>query len=787
MSTDKQSNNSIIQLEDLRLLLKLFTRDWYWFIILPLLFGSLSFLYAYRLTNIYSAKSQLILKSNDYNQLDGGFSNPYSSFEETANQIRVVKSSNLLEKVIQKMNLNVSYFIQGRLKTSEVFKNMPFEVTSENYGNKSYYRDFNIKILSAQEYELTFLMNDEEVVKKYRFDELVLDYGFHFKILKSTSISSLDQSSIESLPYYKFYIYRNEDLIYKYKSAMTVENEEWTSILNITVQDEIADRAVMFLDTLARVYIDYSLQNRFDINSNTYVYISNQLEEVVEIINSIEKEIELYKASKQILNIEKEQENYFKQLVDSETEKKKIKLKIAAISDLKNHLINSENSDFLPPSYYILKEDNFIQDAISKLYDIEVKKSNYLMEGTNQTFTISSVDKNIEILKKNLLTHLINSEKYLSEQIEDQNYELIKYKNKLQIIPQNQRQLLNIQRKLEVNEKLYLFLLEKRAENIISKAGIISETKVIEKARSFGIIWPNRQKIIATYTLAGLVLAFLIGLIRQLFFQRITNLAELDQATSLPVLGGIPLMKSEQLGYLAVEQKPKGALSESFRNLRANLQYLSAEKPSKVIMVTSVHPSEGKTFCSVNLATILAKADKKVIVIDFDMHKPRVHQAFGLNKNLGLSNYLIGDKVLSEVIQPTSVENLSTILSGPVPPNPSELVLGAGVGVLVEQLSKSYDYVILDTPPLALISDGAILLNKYADVGIFVSHTKFANKNALSFLGEIAEKNKEKSVGLILNGIYSNKWRYYYGKYEYNYAYSYGYGYGYTYGSEKED
>lgn len=776
-AVQEKKSDSIIQIDDLKVVVRLFERNWIIFLSFALICGIGSFFYSYRLHNIYLAKTQIILKSNDYN-IEAALPNQYSSYEETANQIRVIKSSNLIEEVVEKLKLNVSYYIQGRIKSSEVFQNIPFKVVSENFGTNAFYKDFYFEFVDGNSFKLSFYNESEELIaQQYNFDELILDHGLYFKILKSPAIQSLQKKSIDELAKYKFIIHKNEDIIHKYKSSIQVENEEWTSILNVSVQDEIAERGVMFLDTLSKVYIDYSLKNRFDINQNTYDYINNQLEEVVEILNSIEQEIEVYKESKEILNLDREQEEYFNNLVTAQAEKKKISLKIQAVNDLKNYIIQNQSKEFFPPSYYILQDDDFIQRTTEKLYDTQLKKTNALLQGTSKTFSIESLDNTINQLQKDLLLHLMNTKKFLDLKLVDYDQELETYRSKLKIIPKNQRQLLNIQRKLEVNEKLYLFLLERRAENIISKAGIISDTKVIEKAQSTGIVWPSRSKIIISYVLGGLVAAFLIALIRMLFFQKISSLNDLDENTYLPILGGIPLLKNKDHEYLVVNNNPKGPFSEAFRNIRANLQYLIANKNSKIIMVTSVYPSEGKTFCSINLATILAKANKKVLIIDFDLHKPRLHQGFGMDKKLGLSNYLIGDKQLNDVIQSTPVASLFTILSGPIPPNPSELVLSDKVTEMFQTLSDTFDFIILDTPPLALISDGVILLNKFADLGIFITNTKHSNKNIMKFLEGIAQKNPDKSIGVVLNGIETNKWRYYYGKYEYKYAYSYNYDY----------
>jgi capsular exopolysaccharide synthesis family protein len=278
----------------------------------------------------------------------------------------------------------------------------------------------------------------------------------------------------------------------------------------------------------------------------------------------------------------------------------------------------------------------------------------------------------------------------------------------------------------------------------------------------------------------GLFVALIIGVIRLLFFERIENLRELRSIAKIPVIGSVPNHPGAESDPLVVDIAPKSNVAEAFRSLRTNIQYLLPGDNSKIILVTSLHPGEGKTFTSANLAAIFAKANKRVLLFDFDMHKPKVHKNFGVENISGVSTLLIGKAELADCIIPTQIENLDIVTAGPVPPNASELVLSEKVHLLLEEAKESYDFLFIDTPPLMLISDSLVLL-KLADTGIFVLNTEKATKQGVRHLEEILGLNKLSHNSLLLNNVKNQRWRYYYGKYAYKYGY--GYGYGYAYGS----
>jgi capsular exopolysaccharide synthesis family protein len=351
----------------------------------------------------------------------------------------------------------------------------------------------------------------------------------------------------------------------------------------------------------------------------------------------------------------------------------------------------------------------------------------------------------------------------------------------IKTIPDKQRGLTNLSSQEDVNEQLYSFLLQEKATALIDRATIIPKTEIIEVPRAIGVVEPNRNKITIMFIIGGALLSFFIIFIRVVFYERVENITELKQKTSLPVVGEIISAPTLANLSIAIENNPKSPLTESFRVLRTNLQYMSQEPGPKVLLFTSNGPGEGKTFCSINLSAILAKAEKKILLLEFDLHKPRINKALNIQSDIGLSTILIGKTPIPDCIIETPVPGMDVILCGPIPPNSSELVLSPRVKEILDYGKQHYDYVVVDTPPIGLISDAFILMNN-SDINLFVLNTKFAYRDAILGVQETVLMNKIKNFGFVLNNVKRRKSKYYYNRYSYGYYGGYG-GYGYGGGS----
>ncbi len=779
----------IIDVNDLRSFIRIFSKNWYFVVVALILSAVLSYLYSYKIPEVYGASTQILLKDKDtYNYQTAVYQNIgyVAAYGDIVNQKRVLTSYDMISRALDKLDFDVSYYIIGRFKKSEAYGGMPFTVKMRILKPKLFEKPFDLHIIDPEHFELIYDRGAGIVKKTFPFDTDVADGEDGDFTLRVDKVMAFTSSKMEDLTAtaYQFVVHSRGFLVGKYSYGMTVENLDYTSILEVRVEDEIPLRAKMFLDTISKEYIDYTLQSEFDINERTLVYIDKQIDEVSGIIANYEDDLERFINVKNILDLNKQEDQYYNELVKYDAQKRELELMIESVNALESYVVNLGEEKLLPPSFYILADDIFLRNTLTELYNMQMSKNNKLFDATTTNPVILKEDSLMSLNRANLMIYLTNTRRAIDDRIADVQLHIDDYTRMIKGVPANQRGLLNIRRKLNVNEKLYDFLLEKRANTVIAKAGIIPTTKVIERARGLGVVRPDKMKILYSFLVGGLLLSLIVVFVRILFYDRIENADQLRAATNLPVFGEIIASEKAEENYVVVDTDPKSAITESFRTVRTNLEYLPSTDKGKVVMVTSYRPNEGKTFCSVNLSAILAKAGKKVLLLELDLHKPKVGANMGMTTTQGLTNILVGKVPVGQCVQPTQIENFSVILSGPTPPNASELVMSKHLAELFDWGREHFDYVMVDTPPLGLITD-ALLMMRHVDATLFVINTRFANKDHIKNAVETANANTSKNFGFILNGVRMKKSRYYYNTnygYGYRYAYGYGSGYGYGYG-----
>jgi capsular exopolysaccharide synthesis family protein len=783
----EKAKSTLLDADDLRPIIKFVGKNWILMIIIPTIAYAIAYYFTHKMADIYAAKTEILLKSAEtyeYQQQIYKEVGYYQAYNDITNQKRILASYDLVNKALEKLPFNVSYYLVGRVRVKKVDRFEAFTVWADydRFNRLLLNQPFNVKILDMDHYSISFDFNGAVQTKTYPFGELVEDVNYVIRLERNKFFNEETFESIKKQDF-QFRIHHPDYLVKKYKNNLKIEQVEFTSILTLTLMDELPSRAKMFLDTLSRAYIDYTLESQIEVNENTQRYIDKQLSELNIILDSLEAEMELYKQQKGILDLSREQIEYFNTLIELEKEKRQVEFRIGSVDDILSY-VNNHNAyedKLLPPAIYVFEDDAFLNQNLNKLYDLHLRRTSELRDYTPENLAVQKTDSLIFNLSRNVVNYLNNSRKAMVNRIGDLNGEIRRYESMVKGIPKSMRDVLSIERMLKVNEGLFVFLLEKKANTVIARAAIIPQTSIIETARSVGVVGPNRENTHYTAIGIGLLISFIVGLIRLLFFERIENLKELRAISKLPVIGALPNYAGAESDPMVTEVAPRSNVSEAFRALRTNLQYLLPGESSRVILITSLHPGEGKTFTSTNISSIFAKAGKKVIIFDFDMHKPKVHKNFGIENIIGVSTILIGKNTLEECTVPSNIPNLDVVTAGPPPPNASELVMGQDVERLLDKAKEKYDYVIIDTPPLMLISDSLVLL-KLADTGIFVMNTEKATKQGVQHIENILDLNNLNKVSLILNNVKRQKWKYYYGKYAYKYGYGYGYGYAYGVG-----
>jgi tyrosine-protein kinase Etk/Wzc len=773
---------SIISQKDFNLISRILKQNWWVpFIVVPIFLGC-GMLYVYRLTTVYKASTEFLLKPEEAyyrsNVVSDASFYSYTSYVDNSNETRIIKSYDLASQTVDKLldEIQVSYFIVGKVRTSEYFKGMPFKIHVRNINPAYYEKTFDFHVENVNDYEISFNNNGKTVRKVGHFNKELVDIDIQLFIEWAGEYNDQTAKTLNDI-LYQFSVHSKEMLIGNIRQNMSVQNPEFTQILKVTLKDVIPDRAVMILDTLNKVYAENKLKSKFDLNERTIAYIDRQLNEITFSLKSIEDTMQTYKERKSIIDLDWQQTDFLGKISNYDRDRSQKQLEIGAMTDLEKYIIEDKDPQFLPPSVFVFEKSGFMSTSVLDLYhkQIELNKAyNTAKEGNP---VIADLKASIKKTKQDLLIYIHNTRRATEQQIVNINREIIDYVNEAKLIPGKQRDVLNIQRKAAVNEQLYNFLLERKASTKIARASIVPDVKIVEAPRFGGVDSPDKSKIQQQFISVGLLASLLVIFIRSAYFSKIKSVDHLKDVTELPLVGVLPMVKDKKSEGLVVEEEPNSSVTEAFRNMRTNLQYANVDAHAKTYLITSFLPGEGKTFTSSNLAALLAKSGKKTLLVELDLHKPKIYKRFNLTApDKGITTYITGQNTYEDIVSSTFVPNLHCIFAGPIPPNPSDFVLSDKLKELLERAKQEFDYVIMDTPPAGLLSD-AVYLIQFTDATIFVLNTRTSSKKVINFLEGIIESNSLSNVLLILNGVIRTSRRYYYSGYGYSYGYGYGYGY----------
>lgn len=746
------TNAAIIDQKDIKKTIMLVLKNWYWFFLFITLGVGLSVAYLYQATSYYGAEAKILVKpqKNAFKDaLSESLNTGGPSNDEIANEIEILSSSRLISKVISELNLDISYFIEGRLKTGEIYKGKPFIVEGKVLDENFYGASFELNILGQDRYRLSVEHNGFLYDEENKFGEPVVNDKFSLIINSDTTIIKNIRQFGDTK--YLFTINNHNFLVNEYQESLQLSRSDDASVIVLRLEDAVQERAIDFLRILTAEYIENSISVQKEINENTLAFIDEQLKEVENVLNGVESNLEEFQKQRTTVNPEDEQGEYLKRKVEFETEKARLQIQLRSVDHLYEQLTSGNDVGGISPAL-LGESGSGLTTAFGELTALQQKRTNLLFSNTPNSPVVKEVEDQISSTRKNVISIVMNMRRNLVVQINSLNSQLGQFRGAMSQMPTTIRGLVNIERKVSINEKIYLFLLETRAETVIEKAAIVADKFLLEPASSTGLQRPIMVRVLLAGLGGGIAFALAIIFLKSLFYNYIQTKDELAELTNVPIIGVVGKSKEARKDYLVVDKQPQSVTSESFRVIRTNLAYFSPKSQSKVVLFTSSMAGEGKTFSAINTATILAKAKKKVIVLDLDLHKPKQANAFNLKNDNGITSYLVGRATLEECIKPSGIENLDIILSGPRSPNASELLLDPMLEDLIKDLRQRYEYVILDTPPVGLLSDALVLMQE-ADLNIYVLKANFSKKDFVDIAHQLIEKNNIKHMSFLLNGV----------------------------------
>lgn len=776
---NNQTNNNQIQNDeiDLKDLFKTIMKYKYIIALFAIIFTLAAAVFAYVKPSVYSSFATIELQEekNSFNADDAlkqAFSGGSVNVE---NQIEILKSKSLQDKAIKELFLKTRYFTVKNYRQREFYKNSPFIVLDKVIEDTVYGTTFNLTPIDDESFRLEIKpiskyskrgilallgvqpLEDYELItydKVHKYDENIVTEWFNFSIKKFAPLEEEEYSFSFVHPSIASNIYFN--------NLSVSQVSELSSILRISIEDGVSLRAKDLLNSLFKAYLEQEVIRKTEVANLSLDFIDNQLAEINTKLKSSESDLETYKEANDVIVLSDKAKTVTQQLVEYESKLQEISVEENILNNLLQYISNNQNLSGLTVGS-INFADPALAILIKNLHELSTQKDTLLLDYTELHPDVQKLNKSIASLRRQIIGSLQSNLKQLQQRKSASNELINGYKRSLETLPKQERELTRLNRHFSVNEKVYSFLLEKRAETAILKSSTISNARVLDEALNFNKpIKPKRVLIVLVGMILGVIFGLAYAFLREFFNNTIKNTEEIEKYSTMPIYGVIPFNKGK---------KTKSIFEEAFRSIRTNLQFLPQNEKSRVISITSSVSGEGKTTISAKLAEIIAQTDKKVIVLDLDLRKASVHKEFGIPNNIGMSNYLTHQNTLEEVIKKTNAANVDVITTGILPPNPSELILTDTMKNLLDELKKSYDYIIMDTPPVGLVTDALILMN-YSDISFTVVRANYTRKEFIKNLDRLSKEHSHNHVGMILNGVEIGD------KYGYGYGVSYGYGYG---------
>jgi capsular exopolysaccharide synthesis family protein len=674
-------------------------------------------------------------------------------------EIDVLRSDMLLSKVASKIYTSVRYTAAEGLKRIEFYKNPPILVNDIRlYDKRLFSTTFIVKVLDENRFRLSYkksilqkvLTRIKETSKEhdtafnsvYRFSEPVKGESFSF-VVHNTSAKPGET--------YHFTFYYKPELIKNIKKNLNIKPASArSSVIKITYEDINPYRVRDFLNILTQSYIALNIEKKSKTASSTLAFLDKQLAQIKQELQHSSDLLKRYKERNNFIDIDTKSREIVDKLIDYEKEYAQAKLQYQTFQILKKELRRGNYAAMsgFGRAYPIL--DNMVQ----QLQDTQARKAELLINLTPMHPDVVAVERRIVQIKRGIDEVAAGIDKELKQHLLALKRMVSKERAAMKQLPKKEQSLANLERVFGVNEKLYLYLLQRRSELSLLQASKVSDIRVLDKPYvALKPTKPNKTIVLMTSLFLGLLFSFFATFFR--FNTKIKSAEDIERNSDIPLLGIIPYVEKRDLYNSAyVLKEPTSTAAEAFRAIRSNLEYIApATKGGKVILVTSSVPNEGKTVVAANLASVLGMSEKRVIILSLDLRRPELHHKFGLSNKLGISDVLSGKAQIENVVwEHTVYKNLNIVTSGRIPPNPAELLASSKMKKLIEKLKQEYDYVILDTPPINYVAD-AVALFKYADVILFVVKSDFTDEKYLKAFNEIVNKMKLKHVGIVLNSV----------------------------------
>jgi tyrosine-protein kinase Etk/Wzc len=749
-----------------------YMRYWYLFPIFIALTLTAAFFYLQIKQPVYSAKTSILIK-DEKKGLGGAqgdmlsqLSNQFGGNKLVENELEILKSQALMEQVIKDLSLDVAYTTKDGLSTINLYQESPVIVKPEIVTDQGLEEPLIIHMTDSTH----FTFNDED--KLHTFGQRFNNAWGAFIVTKGKNSTYTDiRVSFGDV----------KNLAEGMLSRLTVQQPNIKStVIELTYEDVSVQRGKDVLNKLLDVYVQSSLSDKNSEASNTLKFIETRLGLITGELGEVERDVESYKTTKGITDIGAESQLFLENIKENDAKLNEVNTQISILESVDSYIKNAGDGAVAPATYMI--NDPVLVSLLTKFNDLELQRERYARTTTANNPLLQTINTQLDGTRQAIRENVQNLRRGMD--VTKQNLQGIntRFSAGLRSIPQKEREYVGIKRQQSIKEGLYLYLLQKREETALMYASTVTDSRLIDAPiATYKPIKPKKMLIWAGAGAAGIAIPLLLINLLFLLNNTVQSREDIEKTTHASVLGEIGHMKAAKgtPGEDAIiKMTSRSAVAEQFRALRTNLQYLG-DGSCRVLMFTSSIGGEGKSFVSINLAASLAYSDKRVLLIGLDLRKPTLHDRLQVPNQYGASNCLIGQGKPSDFIQSTIIHpKFDVLTSGPIPPNPSELLSNGRLPLILAELRKEYDYILIDSPPYGLVTDSS-LIAEHVDATLYLVRFNYTLVDHLKRIGELQRAKRFSNLSVIFNGVN------YGAGYGYGYGYG-GYGYGY-YGEDKEN
>lgn len=802
MIENNTSNNSNIEEREeninLRALLIKFLIYWPWFIVSVIICLGLAFFYLRFQTPVYNTTATVLIKETDprskaMTQANGGVAvlQDISGFSMTSNfdnEVEILKSRTLIKKVVSELGL---YIQQSREQAfgydTPLYHNTPVNVYITPEEAEKLQGGAKLKMTYTPKGNLNLTV---KYISDLKEEEINASFDSLPAVLPTPvgvfSFTRNDSTNLKEIVKLNVWVTSPTAMAQSYAANVSITpSSKTTTIAKINVKNTHQQRSIDFINRLVTIYNQDANDEKNEVAEKTAEFIEERIGIINAELGAAENQLATFKQQAGLTDLSSDAQLALQESSKYEQLRVENATQIQLVEFLKTYINHEGNANEVLPANVGLKDQN-LSSIIEQYNTMIIERKRLLRTSSESNPAIINMNTGIEAMRRSVQTTVESVLKGLYIAKADIDKQTSKFETRINKAPQQEKEFLTIARQQEIKAALYTMLLQKREENAITLASTATNGRIIEEALSDSApIAPKKMMIVLASFIIGLGIPVGLILIRDLLKYKIENREDVQKITNVPILGELPRCNIKGSGSIVIYENKNNIMEECFRNLRTNLLFM-LEKGQQIILFSSTQPGEGKSFVAGNTAVSLAFLGKKVLIIGMDIRKPGLNKVFHLsNRAVGITNYLSDPENtnLLNIIQHSDISpNLDILPGGPVPPNPTELVARENLDHAMEELKKHYDYIILDTAPIAMIADTAII-SRVADMCVYVCRADMTPKEGLEYINVLQKEKIFKKIGTVINDIDMSKRK---NNYSYGYGRRYGYGYGYGYGYEKK-